>query len=189
MGQDTLSVLHYNLLNYRNVTTYCTSNNNNTANKEAALKEIIQYSKPDIFTCNEIGNDYKNAAYLLENSLNQNGITYYETASFSNSLNSPLTNMLFFNSQKLRLYQQSAITKKVSVGNLLRQVDVYYLQFLPSASVKSEDSVKIKVYVTHFKAGDNSSNRANRSETAMANMQPYHTDVFMMERGRGGGRG
>ncbi len=44
--KDTISVMTYNLMYYREVTSFCTSTNNNTSTKENAMEDIIDYKVP-----------------------------------------------------------------------------------------------------------------------------------------------
>ena len=82
---EIIKIMNYNLLNYRNSTTYCTETNNPTSLKDSSLKTMVQYAKPDIITCNEIGSNFVNADRLLTNSLNTDGVSRFEQAQFSNN--------------------------------------------------------------------------------------------------------
>ncbi|MCD4723670.1 MAG: hypothetical protein K8R63_02420, partial [Bacteroidales bacterium] len=53
-AQDTLKVMHYNLLYYGQNTGFCNITNNNPDLKDAYLRTILGYVKPDIFTVNEM---------------------------------------------------------------------------------------------------------------------------------------
>ena len=128
--RDTLRVMTYNLLNYRNnnaTAPGCSNTNNNTTTKENGLKTIVDYTLPDILICNEIGGSSSvNAFRILANSLNQNGRSYYD---FTNStgIGQSLVNMIYFDSSKVKLYRQDAITQDVFNVNLVRLIDVYTL--------------------------------------------------------------
>ena len=52
---DTLKVMTYNLLNYRNTTNQCNNTNNNPTTKENALEIIIDHTLPDVFVACELG--------------------------------------------------------------------------------------------------------------------------------------
>ena len=77
-AQDTLTVMHYNLLNFGNNTGYCNQSNNNYQDKTVYLKTIVAYVKPDILTVNEISNSTLYHDYILNNALNVDGINYYQ---------------------------------------------------------------------------------------------------------------
>ena len=53
-AQDTVTVLHYNLLNYGLPVYGCDNNNNNPDDKDAYLRSITAYLRPDIFSVNEM---------------------------------------------------------------------------------------------------------------------------------------
>ena len=73
---EKLTVMTYNLLNYRNTTSSCTSSNNNPSTKEANLNTIVLYTQPDILVCQEIGGaSVQPVDQLLLNALNINGET------------------------------------------------------------------------------------------------------------------
>ncbi|MBN2747415.1 MAG: hypothetical protein JXR34_11875, partial [Bacteroidales bacterium] len=57
LAQDSLRVMTYNLLNYGNITTYCTTSNNSFLDKEKPLRRVVQYVNPDIFGVVELGSN------------------------------------------------------------------------------------------------------------------------------------
>jgi hypothetical protein len=77
-SQDTLRLMHYNLLMYGNDFGGCNSSNNNVNNKNDYLKTIIEYVKPDILTVNEIYKDSYFHDLILNNVFNINGINYFQ---------------------------------------------------------------------------------------------------------------
>jgi hypothetical protein len=50
LGQDTIQMMQYNLLNYGNYFGDCTTNTNNVNTKNGHLRTIINHVKPDVFT-------------------------------------------------------------------------------------------------------------------------------------------
>ena len=81
---DTIQFMHYNLLNYRNITNYCTSSNNSPTDKDDYMKTIVGYLMPDIITVNEmVGDGGTGANRLLTNALNQDGRNFYKQANYS----------------------------------------------------------------------------------------------------------
>ena len=69
-AQDrTVRLMTYNILNYRNTTSYCTGSNNNSSNKEAALETIIQAIEPDLVVLNEIGSNPNNLTLFTQQQL------------------------------------------------------------------------------------------------------------------------
>ena len=80
-GLDTLKVMTYNLMYYREVTSFCTSTNNNSTTKDNAMEDIIDHVLPDILVVNEMGGSNSVKVFrLLSNALNQKGRSYYSLA-------------------------------------------------------------------------------------------------------------
>lgn len=169
-GQDTLNVVHYNLLNYGNTTTYCNSGNNNINDKDAYIKTIIDYLKPDIFTVNEMGKSPSVHLHLLDHVLNTEGITYYKKADFLKVADSYLVNMLYYNSDKLQLHSH------VIAQSFIRDVDVYKLYY-KSDDLISGDTAFILCVVSHLKAGsDYADLRAEMAQNTMDFLNSYDDD-------------
>lgn len=70
----------YNLLNYRNTTTYCTGSNNNSSSKEGHLETILSEIEPHVVVMNEIGSNPNNLTYLLNNAFNTGSTTHWAMA-------------------------------------------------------------------------------------------------------------
>lgn len=167
---DTLRVMHYNLLNYRNSTSFCTEQNNNSDQKDANLKIIFDYVKPDIFTVNEMGANWTNPSKILSNAINVNGESDYKQAEFASNGSSSLVNMLFFNRRKLALHSQFDITKNKDGFRLVRSIDLYRLYYKDAVALAKGDTNFILVAVAHFKAGSTSSDKSSREKEANALM-------------------
>ncbi|MFW6224026.1 MAG: hypothetical protein ACOC4R_00045, partial [Bacteroidota bacterium] len=119
--QDTLRVMHYNLLNYANVTSYCTNQNNNLQTKDDAMQEIMAYSNPHILTVNEIGSSNFAQEHLLNSVLNSQGRNYYAMANIVNASGGTIDNMIYYDSRYLALAGQDVISTSI------RDIDVYKL--------------------------------------------------------------
>ena len=169
-AQDTIRMMHYNLLNYRNTTNQCTNSTNNPETKEGHLETIVAHIKPDILTVNEMGAHWLNPNKLLTNALNKNGVTHYDQAEFANNSFSSLTNMLFFNSDKLELLSQVALDKDVNNQEMVRVIDVYTL-FVKNGALLTGDTTFLTVFVAHFKAGSTSTDKTKRQDMANAAME------------------
>ncbi len=167
---EQITVMSYNLLNYRNATSYCTFNQNNPLTKEAHLKTIAQHINPDILVCNEIGDSPTNSDFILTNSLNVNGVSYYSKAAYSNNGFSSLVNMLFYNSEKFVLKSQTTVSKDLNGNNLVRVIDIYRLYYKDSLLTNQSDTVYVIVAAAHLKAGSSSSDLADRADAAQAFM-------------------
>lgn len=169
---DTLVYMQYNVLNYRNITDFCTVSNNNPNSKEGYMRTLISYINPDIIALNEMAGDGGTAARrMLDNGLNANGINYYKQAAYTG--NSSLTNMLYYNENKLALHSQDQIERGLNGSRLTRLVDVYNLYYLDQSQLEAGDTIWLTCYVTHFKASTGSTNVALRA-TAAAAVMDYH---------------
>lgn len=168
--KDTLKIMTYNLLNYRNVTTYCTNNNNNIIAKEAYLNTIVKHVNPDILVCNEIGANFAYGFYLLTNTLNVNGETKWAQANYNATNGADLSNMLYFNKEKIALQSQTSISKDTNNFDLVRLIDVYRLYYKDSNLSASTDTVFFTVLAAHLKASNGAAERAIREKTTAAVM-------------------
>jgi hypothetical protein len=158
-AQDTIAVMHYNLLNYGNTTTYCTQTNNNINDKAAAMGIICTYYKPDILTVNEIGANSFAPTHFLSNVLNINGINYYQSSTPTNLSGGSLANFLFFDARKFVLKQQHALQTSV------RDINIYTLYHNDPNLPFHQDTAFLKVITTHLKAGNTTADRAERAVT------------------------
>ena len=159
---DTLKVMQYNLLNYGNNTSYCTTTNNNINNKNGYIRTILTAYYPDILTVCEMGRNTSLPNDFMNNNLNINGIDYWMTSAGANTASSSLTNCIFYNSTKLTLaghYVAQTFT---------RDVDVYDFKF------KNDNSNKIilSCVVAHLKAGSGTDNE-NKRKTMAENIMRY----------------
>lgn len=173
---DTIQFMHYNLLNYRNITSYCTSSNNSPSKKDDYMSTIVGYLMPDIITVNEmVGDGGTGANRLLTNALNQDGRNYYKQANYS--ANSSLCNMLYYNKNKFGLLNQTKIDRALNKTQLVRHIDVYTLYYLDNSELELGDTNFLTVYVAHFKAGNTSSNVADRAK-ATESVMDFHANNY-----------
>ena len=64
-SQETLRLMHYNILMYGNYTSWCTSTNNPYQEKTEYLKTIVDYVNPDILTVNELSDNVFYHEYII----------------------------------------------------------------------------------------------------------------------------
>ncbi len=155
-SQDTIKIMHYNLMYYGQNTSYCTTTNNNLTAKDGYLKTIIKYIKPDIFTANEVGPN-TSPQHLLDNCLNVDGVSYYSKTNYTNYSNTELCNMLYFNSNKLGFVSQNALATSV------RDINIYKLYYKAPDLSTTHDTVYVNCIVMHLKAGSTSDNQNERA--------------------------
>lgn len=156
-SQYSVKVMQYNLMQFGNNFSDCNQTTNNINQKIGYLKTILDYVKPDIFTVNELSGDY-NAQLILNGSLNYNGQAKYQRATFK--ANSYTANTIFFNSEILALKEQKTIKTTP------RLTDVYELYYKSPNLGVTEDTVFIRCFVTHLKAGSYEENVEARRKSA-----------------------
>ena len=159
---ETLKVMQYNLLNYGNNTSYCTTTNNNIEDKDGYIRTILTAYYPDIFTVCEMGRSSTLPVDFVNNNLNINGVNYWMTSPGSNNTNSSLTNCVFYNSSKLTL------TGHHTAQTYTRDVDVYDFKFKHD----NTNQIVLTCVVAHLKAGTGSDNETKR-KTMAENIMRY----------------
>ncbi|NNC94871.1 MAG: T9SS type A sorting domain-containing protein [Chitinophagales bacterium] len=140
---DTLDIMYYNILNFPN----------DDPSRITELKNIVQYLTPDVLMVGELITS-SGADDILNNALNENGISYYQKATFVDGLDTD--NMLYFNSQKLKFYSQDTIDTQ------LRLINQYTLYANDPDLASHQDTVFIQFYVLHLKASQGSTNESKR---------------------------
>ncbi len=168
-AQDTLTFMQYNLLNYGNFTSYCTSSNNNVARKTGFIGVIVHYVKPDILSVNEITGTRTYHDYLLNNGLNTDGTDYYAKAPSLSPDDAYLVNMLYYNKEKLGLAGHTI------AQTYIRDVDVYKLYY-KSSDLAQGDTTFIYCVVAHLKAGsdyDGSTANSDKRKIMAKNTMDY----------------
>ena len=157
IAQDTLKIMHYNLLNYNNYTSYCTASNNDVNNKDAYITSIIDYVLPDILSVNEIEESSVTLDRLLNNVMNTNGRTYYSRANRTNYGSSSIINALYYDNRKLVLHSQDAVVTSV------RDINLYKLYYLSPDLASGADTAWLTCIVMHLKAGSSTSDEDERA--------------------------
>ncbi len=156
-AQDTLRMMQYNLMYYTDNSgvSDCNASTNNLNNKDASLKTIFQYVKPDVFCVNEIGSNVTYADRILNNDINVDGIDYYQHGPLTNYSGGYISNMIFYDARKLSLYQNYYITTSY------RDINGYKMYY-KSQDLSNGDTVFITFWIAHLKAGSSEVNAASR---------------------------
>lgn len=146
--KDTLKVMSYNLLRFPSV----------SPERIDTLKSILAYVKPDIFMVCELtsgagGDD------ILFNALNEDGVDYYDMADYMDSPGSQ--NELYFNTNKLGLYEQNKIP------TVLRDINEYVLYYKSDDIETTLDTTFFYVYVCHLKASSGFEAQRNNEVIAL----------------------
>ena len=183
-GQDTLTVMQYNLLEYGNYNSGfadCYETNNNTQHKDECIRTILDYVKPDILTVCEFGATQALLTDFLRHNLNINGIDYWKSDDAKdiismNYSNSNIINHIFFDSRKLGL------SKHIALPTLPRATDFYEL-YLKTPGLAAGDTIKLICIVAHPKAGQGyEASRRTQMQIAMdfLNQTYPHDNALIM---------
>jgi len=176
-AQDTITVMQYNLLNYGNYTSYCTSNNNNVNQKDNYIKTIINYVKPDIFSVNEMVAQEAMMEHL-KSKINETWTDKYKRPPFVYEASDYIANTVYYNSEKL------SFKKQYIAQTYLRDINIFkfYYNF---ATLAEGDTAFVYCVVAHLKAGSGTSNSNTRKimvSNAMSyleNFDPVNNYLFM----------
>lgn len=175
---ERIKVMTYNLLNYRNTTSYCTGSNNSSSLKDTYLNTIVNHVNPHILVCQEVGaQSGVPADRILTNVLNTNSVQYWAKCNYTNNGFSDLVNGVFYDTRYIGLKSQSYIDKDLSNQSLVRVVDFYRFYYKDSLLANDPDTVFFTVIAVHLKAGSGSSNDAARNKAAAALMDYVHYSV------------
>ncbi len=164
-AQDTIRIMQYNLLYYGANTSFCTQTNNNINDKDNALRQIINFVKPDIFSVNEISTKQEYHQRILDSILNINQKTLFKKANITNYSSSIIGNGFFYNSDKFYLYKEYAL-----LGGT-RDFNIYTLYYKTPELSWSNDTVFINCIVVHLKAGSTETDIASRDDEAKVIME------------------
>ena len=156
-AQDTVRVMHYNLMYYGQTSSYCTTSNNPQAAKDGYLKKIVKYVKPDIFTANEVAPNSATHQHILDYVMNTDGVTHYSKGVMTNSSGSDLSNGMFYNADKLGLLSQHNIATSV------RDINFYNFYFKSGNLATTHDTAYLTCIIAHLKAGSYASDSLARS--------------------------
>ncbi len=161
---------------YRASSAPCTPNVS-PSQRDQHLEDIVKFVNPDIFTVNEMGANPSNHGFVRDFVLNTGGVTKYASAQYSNNSFSSITNMLYYNTEKLGLIGQSSISKDKAGNNLVRIIDLYHLYHKDTNLSAGADTVSFIVAVAHLKAGNSTADALERLEATEAFMEALDQSV------------
>ena len=174
-GQEVATFMTYNLLNYRNETSFCTNNNNNPISKENYIRTVFNHIQPDLIACNEVGANPTNAVKILDRCLNVNGETKYKMANFSYTSGSSLANAFFYNGDMFASYSYDKIEDEVGGQQIVRLINVHTLYYKDANLPFGSDTTFLTVFIAHLKAGTGSKNSGKRDRATKAVMDYIST--------------
>ena len=140
--------MFYNLLQYES--------NSLSINKTPYLKTILDDVQPDLFMVCELKSEAA-SNYMFTNAI-QASNSNFQKAAYQNS-QSPATDLLqmvYYNSEKLRIVNNQVISTRI------RDINHYTFE------LKTANKTKIEVYVTHLKASRGQENREKRDDSAFS---------------------
>jgi len=140
--------MQYNLLYYGTNYDDCNQTTNPVEQKEQYLRTIVNYYKPDILSCNELGKNEAVSNRLLDSVFNYNDSSIYAKANISNVSNSNIINMLFYNTNKLGLLSQTSIKTDY------RDITIHKLYYKTNNYCWNNDTAFIHCISVHLKAGN-----------------------------------
>jgi len=182
--RDTLRVMAYNLLNYGEVTSYCTTTNNPIASKDEYFKTIAKHVDPDILVVNEMGASAVYSERILAKVLNTDGVSKYQKTGLQSNGFSNIVNAVFFNKNKFKLVEQQKVTKNLNNTDIVRAIDICTFYYKDPLLDDVKDTTYIHVVAAHLKAGNSSSDQTDRalaSEAVMAYLEAnYETGNFIL---------
>ena len=145
-GQDNLRTMFYNIFRYPTSTP---------ANREFILKNIFNSYKPDLFMVAELQNE--TGANLILNTALQTIDNNYARSTFVHNTSNPtdtLQQMVFFNTQKLVLYDEEVLQTTIR--------DINHITFQLKTPDIATNPTFLEVYVTHLKSSTGPANRQLR---------------------------
>ena len=148
-GQDTVSVLYYNLLNFPQV----------NQSRISHLETIVHHVQPSVLVVNELTSLF-GSNYILSGALNTNGVSYYEGATYVYGGHDS-DNMLYYDSNILGLVGQEEITTS------LRDINKYILYYKEPGINPNTDTTYFSVYSAHLKAGNDVTNEQQRADETL----------------------
>ncbi|MEM7655092.1 MAG: endonuclease/exonuclease/phosphatase family protein [Bacteroidota bacterium] len=155
-SNDTLQVVHYNLLNFG-----LDCNGEALSDRYHRLGDILDHIRPDVLTVNEVApNKLLFDGMLALSFAYSNQIDYGD---WTNQTGSNIVNQLFFNTEKLAFKSTEVIP-----SNHLRDLNAFTLYH--KASTLPGDTTFLTFIVCHWKAGDGTSDQSQRSAAATAIM-------------------
>ncbi|MDD2411351.1 MAG: T9SS type A sorting domain-containing protein [Bacteroidales bacterium] len=146
-SQDTIRLMHYNLMQYSmNPFGGCTIANNNLDKKDSLLKVILNHANPDVITVNEITNTQAHVDRIRNNVLNTNGVNYWKSGQLTSLSGGTLANMIYYDSRKLTMHSHYIVQTTV------RDINIYRMYF-NTPDLVNGDTIFFIPIVAHLKAG------------------------------------
>jgi len=154
-GQDTISVMYYNILNFPNPSN--SNSQGNDAARAIAFREIVEESDTDIVMVQELKNSTGADLLLTELNNNSQGKVFSRAPTFTSY--GGLGNMLFYNSNLSNLVQQVEVPRNNSdtspdgtVFIAPRANSYYELELFSPSNPADKDTIHF--FAAHFKSSN-----------------------------------
>ena len=161
IGTDTIKVMFYNLTNYGNAIGNCTVALNSPTTRNPEFKTIVKYLMPDILGVCEMNTSPLLATGFLNNVLNTDGITYFKRSNFQVEPSGTITSLIYYNSEKFTLAGQSFVNTQYRLVH-------HFRLYMNTSTLVDGDTLWLNVLTCHLKAGNTSSDAADRASMATA---------------------
>ena len=161
-GQDTVTVMTYNLLYYGANTSFCTTGNNNLFTKNGHFRTIVNHVRPDILGVQEMGASVGTTLGFLNDVLNSGGETRWARANYMNTTTSNIISILYYDVTKFGIANQHPIVTPLR--------DIVYYRLFYRQIPPGNDTVFLNVAVMHLKAGSTAADVAQRGQETAAMM-------------------
>lgn len=155
LGQSSLRVMSYNLLNFPDGLM---------PNRIDTLEIILDYYRPDLLLIQELRNG--SALEAIEDKLDNFGYGNFTTSEFVAGPNDPLNQAIVFNQNKLRLKQQ------IEIPTVLRDINYFVLYLNDPELENGADTTFLHTFVCHLKASEGNANEQTRLQMVQAAL-PY----------------
>lgn len=154
---DTIRMMQYNLMYYTNTSgvSDCNSTTNNLDVKDMHLKTIFKYVNPDVMCVCELGSNNMYADRILNNVINTDGVDYFRHGPLTNYSGGYITNMIYYDSRKLALYDN------YSINTSYRDINGYTFYY-NSTDLANGDTIFVTFWIAHLKAGTGTTNENAR---------------------------
>ncbi|MCH8555658.1 MAG: T9SS type A sorting domain-containing protein [Schleiferiaceae bacterium] len=174
---ERLTVMNYNMLFYRQTTSFCTAAQNSAVAKDGYMRTITGYVQPDILLAQEIGANPVNLDRILTNILNINGVSSWEHAPYFSNNSSNIVNALFFDGNKVGYHSTISLTLDLQGNPIVRSIELHRLYYKDSLLGMDNDTVFFTMGVCHLKAGSSGQDLIDRANATQAVMQAFQFQI------------
>ena len=157
-SQETIRLMHYNLLNYGINTGGCNNSNNNVNDKNDNLLTIMDYLNPHVLTVNEINCSVQTYDKLLTGCLDEYMSDMFERVDKTCPSSSDLSNMIYFRKDIFGFHSQYVIPTNV------RDINVVKLYYKSANLGQDPDTIFLNCIITHLKAGSDWDDEIERTD-------------------------